>query len=652
MGQRARVELPTGIVDAPFIGDEELEETVLATLTLAGLSDDRAPDGRVRAHDAPATTGAAERMMSALRPLNVSRGDDLTEDLVVLDRLGAGGMGIVERARQQSLDREVAVKRLNDEAGVDPKLGYTLVEEARILGGLGHPNIVPVYAVGVDEALGPVVVLERVHGDVWSRALADDREAMHRDPSVLEKHLRILMQVCNALHFAHSRDILHRDVKPDNVMLGDFGEVYLMDWGVALRLGDLEHLEGLDEQLSLAGTPAYMSPEMVHGDAPAMDARTDVYLAGATLHELLTGKRRHNAQRVAATLIRALQSRPHEYPEEVPAALGDIANRACAAEPSERFETAADLRDAIADYLEEREARALLATASEILDAFDERDERDVEAEEHEQDDRRFHEARFAIEHALRVRPGFDPALHERRRCLTTGIEHAIHHGELRRGRAMAIELGDDLPASLATALEAARTREEAQRERTAALERDVDISVAHRERLRIAWLGLAAMTVSFIAAQFAHPGNGLDLETDGMFVRGGLLSGIILAGLFVQRRRLSLTRLNRQLMRTFGGFALFIVVTRALAYGLDLPPPVVFAVELAGIGLAVLIIEAPLKITTHIGLAALGCAALAAWQPTWARYLHMAFFEVTMIIIVRDITTEQLRMRPDGESS
>lgn len=611
------------------------------------MSDDRAPEDQLGAGSQLASTSAVERMMAALRPLNVSRGEEVAEDLVVLERLGAGGMGTVELARQRSLGREVALKRLNDGSSDDASLAQMLVEEARVLGGLGHPNIVPVHAVGLDPVLGPVVVLERVQGEVWTEALERDRESMFEDPAVLELHLRVLMQVCNALHFAHSRRILHRDVKPDNVMLGAYGEVFLMDWGVALRLDDV----GSTVQLAMAGTPVYMSPEMVRGDPNDMDARTDVYLVGATLHEVLTGDRRHRAPSLPATLVKALQSRPHEYGADVPRALAAIANRACAPEPGVRFESAAELRGVLADYLQEKEARTLLATASEILDEFEASDDATDESaatveRERRQTTHRFQEARFAIEHALRVRPGFAAGLREKRRCLLAGVRHAVLHGDLPRARMLAVELGEDLPGPVAAMLEAASARDEERRERAAALERDVDISVSYRERLRTVSLVLLAIVLAAMIELALEPGPGLDLDRGGLLLRGVVLAAIALVGVFVQRKRLMTTRLNRLMARGFSGVGVFLVVVRGIAYALELPVPVVFAVELAGIGLLMVVLDAPLPAAPYFGFLGLGFAALGGWQPTWARYLHMAFTIGLMAVAVWDIRDEGRRIR------
>ena len=205
-------------------------------------------------------------------------------DLEVRGVIGEGGMGRVLVARQHSIDRDVAIKTIRD--GAPETVHAALLAEGRITGRLEHPSIVPVHALGLDEAGRPALVMKRVEGTSWLALLRDPAhpgwEGWKGDPrDRLLGHLELLAAICNALHFAHSRGFVHRDVKPENVLVGGFGDVYLADWGVATRIGTRDE--------NLCGTPACMAPEMVTGGV--VDERTDVYLLGAALHEVLTGSR-------------------------------------------------------------------------------------------------------------------------------------------------------------------------------------------------------------------------------------------------------------------------------------------------------------------------------------------------------------------------
>jgi serine/threonine protein kinase len=283
-------------------------------------------------------------------------------DLEVVRTLGEGGMGRVFLARQHSLDREVAIKTVRDSASEQERAA--LLVEGAVVGHLEHPGVVPVHALGVDADGRPVLVMKRVEGAPWSDLLADPEHptwaGVGGDPrDRLDANLAILGQVCSAVEFAHSRGIVHRDVKPQNILIGRYGEVVLADWGLALRL------EAGEAPQPLCGTPAYMAPEMVTGGV--IDARTDVYLLGATLHQILTGSSRHAGQNLHQALLAAAESAPFEYGKRVPEALGNLANRATAQEPGRRPASAAAFKEALTDYLRHRASIALADSAAERL---------------------------------------------------------------------------------------------------------------------------------------------------------------------------------------------------------------------------------------------------------------------------------------------
>ncbi len=282
-------------------------------------------------------------------------------DLRILSTLGEGGMGLVRRAEQRSLGREVVVKSLRPDKR-EEVYASALLREARIAGGLEHPNIVPVHAVGWLDDEGPFIVMKHVDGEPWSarlRAEADEGVLTRRDK--LRANLEVFVELCRAVEFAHSKGIIHRDIKPENVMLGAFGEVYLLDWGLALEVGT--HASN-----SPVGTPGYMAPEMADGSG-LVGTHSDVYLLGATLHEVLVGRRRHAAQSIDGALLEAVASLPASYEEAVPAELGAIANRACAAKPEERYASASAVREAVVDYLQHGVSSGLTARAR--LDLLD-----------------------------------------------------------------------------------------------------------------------------------------------------------------------------------------------------------------------------------------------------------------------------------------
>ncbi|MBX3125794.1 MAG: serine/threonine protein kinase [Polyangiaceae bacterium] len=419
-------------------------------------------------------------------------------DFEVLALLGEGGMGQVHLARQRSLHRDVAVKTARAER---PAAAHALLREAVIAGSLEHPGIVPVHALGVDHAGGPVLVMKRVEGVEWRTLLHDPEHAAWntRSGDRLTVHLEVLMQVCQAVHFAHSRGIVHRDIKPENVMLGDYGEVYLVDWGVAVRAGS-----DAAETSGLVGTPTYMAPEMVAGRG--VDARTDVYLLGATLHEVLTGSFRNQGETLQEVLLSAFCAEPASYEPSLPRELAELCTRCTAREPAERPETALAVRDALAAFLRHRGSTELAASACErlrVLDGLFAESKQDGPS-----DVLRAYqlggECRFGLTRALEIWPENAQARQALSHCLTLLARLELAQGHIDAARALIVEL-DRVPDYLQEALslarqKAAQTRAEHKRLRAMALDLDVRVGASQRARAFAAITGAAIATTLLVA--------------------------------------------------------------------------------------------------------------------------------------------------------
>jgi eukaryotic-like serine/threonine-protein kinase len=281
--------------------------------------------------------------------------------------LGEGGMGVVHLANQASVGRKVAVKTLREGAEKERDATLKLLREAWITGALEHPNIVPIYDVGVDAHGGPQIVLKRIEGVAWRDVILDPEQIDRRfnASDSLEWNLRILGQVCRAVHFAHARGIIHRDLKPDNVMIGGFGEVYVLDWGIAVSTrddGSGRFPLAIDAN-DMAGTPVYMAPEMLGGEPERIGPRTDVYLLGAILHEIVAGRPPHDEPNMQAIVASIVLSEPKQL-SDAPAELAQIIRRAMAREPDDRFSTADEFRIAIEDYLRHRGSMQIAADAT------------------------------------------------------------------------------------------------------------------------------------------------------------------------------------------------------------------------------------------------------------------------------------------------
>ena len=478
--------------------------------------------------------------------------------------LGEGGVGVVLEARQIALDRMVVVKCPRADRD-DDAVAATLVREARIAGALEHPNVVPVHGLGRGPDGRPLVVMARIEGVSWRALLRDPEHPIgaQLEGDALERGLRILMQVCHATHFAHCRGVLHRDLKPDNVMLGRFGEVYLVDWGLALRL---------DEAVTcgLAGTPGYMAPEMVRDGAP-LDARTDVYLLGAVLFELLTGRRLHSGRDLYALSLAAHRARMSALPDDTPPELVEIVTRACARDPAARFETAESLRRALADFLVHRDALALIAGAEARLALL--REAEDGAAEGH------FAAARFGFTEGLRAWPESERARAGFRGCVEHMVRRELGRGEPGAARRLLAELPEP-PPELSREVRAAVA--ELDEIRAEARGRDARLGLRSRAALNTVLLvvfGVAPFVLGRMRAGGLLPADPPPLQR----APAALVAGVLVLLSLRLRVRVLDSGYNRRVVSALGVavFAAALLWTAAGLLGLDFRQtlPLVFAV-------------------------------------------------------------------------
>lgn len=419
----------------------------------------------------------------AVEGLGEARAQKIAEGLALGQTLGEGGMGLVRVATQRSLGRQVAVKTLKADVKSE-RATLRLLREAWVTGSLEHPNIVPVYDLGLGEDGSPIIVLKLIEGLPWSEVA---RQAPKNGEDLLEKNLRIFVQVCNAVSLAHSRGVIHRDLKLENVMIGRFGEVYLVDWGIAvsLRPDPSGRLPLASEATEMAGTPAYMAPEML-GNAPLTE-RTDVYLLGSILHELLVGKPPHAGDNLRAILASIVVSKIN-LPETVPRDLVAIVERACAREPKERYASAEDLRSKVEWYLRHRGSLALsdaaLVRAREMYSVLETKggDPDEIRERVHHL----FAEIRFGFRQALLASNDNEVARAGLRQATRLVVEYELAEGTAEAAASALAEL-DDPPPDLASQVAAALKAREAEKKRVADLERmraQLDPTVGQRTRM------------------------------------------------------------------------------------------------------------------------------------------------------------------------
>ncbi|MBL9026494.1 MAG: serine/threonine protein kinase [Myxococcales bacterium] len=315
----------------------------------------------------PDGTPPAERPTSVDSPRERTLASpSLTEGpgrVVVGPTIGEGGMAKVRLGFQANLSRSVAVKVLKspDRAGEE-----RLLREAKLTARLQHPNIVPVHDV-LRSADGELrVVLKRVEGTRWSALLRAPSAVLGRlgARDQLDWNLSVLEAVCRAVSYAHEQGVIHRDLKPSNVMIGTFGEVYVLDWGIGGLWGDHQDPEIAHVRESpIAGTARYMAPEQLEGLPEALGPRTDVYLLGAILYEIVSGEPPHSEREGGAPRERPVAPLAPTVPREMAA----LALRALSPDPDDRPVSVEELRLEVARYRRRREALELLDASDRKL---------------------------------------------------------------------------------------------------------------------------------------------------------------------------------------------------------------------------------------------------------------------------------------------
>lgn len=351
------------------------------------------PDARSHTEDGEATRGTSPPPTThppsedaTMESPTVTRGTALQPPIprprlaehhrfVMLQKISEGGFGDVWEAVQASLGRRIAVKRLKDredihridDAPIDMRhMEMVFRQEAITAGHLEHPNIVPVYDLGLDEHGRPLLAMKLVKGRQWSDTMVDDLESLP-PPEYLARQVQVLISVAQAVAFAHSHGIIHRDLKPAQVMIGQYGEVFLMDWGLAMAYPlsgphrpHIPWAAGPDSPLfhpaTPAGTPNYMAPEQTEPSPENLGPWTDVFLLGATLYKVLTGLPPHAAETPEQTFRNARDEkvlRPEIVApgREIPEALSALAMHALQRDISQRIHTVEEFLEGLQGYL-------------------------------------------------------------------------------------------------------------------------------------------------------------------------------------------------------------------------------------------------------------------------------------------------------------
>jgi eukaryotic-like serine/threonine-protein kinase len=281
---------------------------------------DRFPENAKAISDA---LNDGEKRVAAFEPPTIARLAELFPALQIIEFIGAGGMGAVFKARQEGLDRVVALKILPEEFGHDVKFALRFTREARTLARLSHPNIVSVYEFGNIEDTY-YFLMEYVDGST----LRDVVEARQLTP---EHALKIVPHLCDALQYAHDNGVVHRDVKPENILMDVDGSVKIADFGLSRILGNESQQEVLTGTHQVMGTPRYMAPEQLEG-SHHVDHRADIYSLGVVFYEMLTGE------------LPIGRFAPPSEKVEIDVRLDEVVLRTLEKEPQRRYQHASQIK--------------------------------------------------------------------------------------------------------------------------------------------------------------------------------------------------------------------------------------------------------------------------------------------------------------------
>jgi len=528
------------------------------------------------------------------------------DDLEMRRTLGEGGMGIVRLAHQPALGRDVAVKTLRRSHRTEGAR-WQVLQEAWAAGSLEHPNIVPVYSLGLDEADMPYIVLKRLEGERWT-------DRLRRDDMTVADHLRVLEGVATAVAYAHDRGVLHRDLKPDNVMIGSYDEVTVIDWGLAVTTEDApeRRLPRARDQHQPAGTPAYMAPEQLAEGGARPVRQTDVYLLGGLLYRILHGRSPHGRGKLPAVIGAVRAGLPPLDPDLDPEARA-LLTRAMATDPAARHPDAgAFLRDLRA-YQTHRGARALLAEADRHADALVAELQRTSPSQDVIQQE--LGACRFGYQQAQRA--WAEAPVHRLDEVLVRVARHHLSRGEPGAAAVVAAGLSD---AALHQEIAAARASREARRLEAERLRDDLSAATGVRTRTFLFAVVGGLWVVGPLIGAAMPDDNDPAVEYVVAHVLNLLMLALVTGLALWARDSLGRSQINRYLRGQLFGICL--VQALALAVGQAIGHSVneaVAAMLLAWLGMSVCNVALVGRVLLPMAVAFAAAYTVAAFVPDWS---------------------------------
>ncbi|MAA80652.1 MAG: hypothetical protein CL916_15455 [Deltaproteobacteria bacterium] len=560
--------------------------------------------------------------------------NDLPPPLNIKGILGKGGMGTVFLAQQHFPHREIALKRVITESHEDKMALFT---EGMLMGLLEHPNIIPIYGVNTKGEDAPEVWMKKVKGVTFRQALEKGDFSGQR----LKKAIQAMISICHALEYAHSKKIIHRDVKLENIMLGEFGSVYLLDWGIALQKEKMN----LETENKIIGTINYMAPEMLLGKTEFITEQTDIFLLGASLHEIVTGKPRHT-EVTFKKLMREIEiSAPFDYRALNAQQIGEIINKACAPKPQDRYRSVKEVRLALESYLEQQQARKIEKAAEEELQNLKRFSQEQLTAEKRLAMHEAFQRARFGFEQALNIssksktaRIGLDEALSEM-------IKHKIKESDLDAAEVLI----KSLSSGSAEHLQMLRAQQQKQQHENKEINRlkeiglQYDPKTSRKQRRDIIILTLCIIVFILI---FLFPISKVDpdhIPPDVLFLHSVvyLIPTVLL--LFSQRQNILKNPNSRRFFFGIFGAAFALFLHRWIAVENHLPTRSIIVTDFFILALGFLNMLPRIQTGISLALFCTGIGVLNQLYPATIWFGTIAFTIMVPIILLLDWRAERL---------
>ena len=555
-----------------------------------------------------------------------------SQQVFIIDKIGEGGMGFVLLGQQKIPMREVAIKRLKKPSRLLCRL---LIEEAMTMGALEHPNIIPVHAVTINGEHGPEVIMKRVQGETLKELLMGKPiDISQPQLGGLRSILNILIHVCHALEYAHSKNIYHRDIKPENIMVGEFGEIYLLDWGIALNKRKNQEVNS-DNSVHIVGTPSYMAPEMLSGKTYDVTESTDVFLLGATLYEILTGKVLYSDSDLDKTLAKAYACNvPSFEGTSVPNELIEICKKALRRDISERFQHISEMRIELELFMLRIEAYRLRDQSIQSLMELEESVTRLQNPEMLPPDVYQFFsEARFGFEQALQIVENCPGCIDNLQKTLEIMTGLFLDIKDLNSAQSLIVSLpqkNEKLEKRVRKVQKYLKERLEKER-KYKELEAKYDNAHSHKERMMLAKsMGIAipllimcAMLYDFIYQPPVTPQR--------LLITMGSIFGVVVLATIIGRKTLLVNATGRRAVVSLGAGSFSFILVSLIGIKYHLEGNIVMMLDQLIVALTFACLYPTIRTAGYIASVSLGALLVSLIEP---EYTHNALLILGLITV------------------